>query len=258
MKIHICRTAISAILLALWCISPTAGLQGDDVDLEFWAEVTAEYEEYLEEKEGLFSAQLGEEDAHARMALILVKLGLIQVEMDRASQRVETAQEDIEFQLEELGDLIVDELDAEDAEDLEGLLSAIRERFIEERDEAFEERLEEIFDAVEEDNVEIESALSDLADTVAERMEEIQDHVDVLLESDEPFAVSFSLEEEIFEVTRTDLDDIETITDALAEGAGDMEDAFDWLENVGGEEGNAASIEAMREALRQLDLGLVT
>jgi len=253
---NIRRTAMSAFLLAAWCVPPAAGLQGEDVDVEFREEVTAGYEEYLEEREEFFSAQLGDEDTHARMALILVELGLIQVEVDRANDRVEMAQEDIEFQLEELGDLIADELEEEDAEDLEGLLRAIRKRFIEERDEEFEERLEEIFDAIEEDNQETEAALSDLGNAVAERIEEIQEHVDVLLESDAPFAVRFSLEEEVFEVARADLDDIQAIAEALAEGAGEMGDAFDLLAEVGGKEGNAAAIEAMREALRQLDLGL--
>jgi len=231
---NIRRTAMSAFLLAAWCVPPAAGLQGEDVDVEFREEVTAGYEEYLEEREEFFSAQLGDEDTHARMALILVELGLIQVEVDRANDRVEMAQEDIEFQLEELGDLIADELEEEDAEDLEGLLRAIRKRFIEERDEEFEERLEEIFDAIEEDNQETEAALSDLGNAVAERIEEIQEHVDVLLESDAPFAVRFSLEEEVFEVARADLDDIQAIAEALAEGAGEMGDAFDLLAEVGG------------------------
>ena len=258
MRRHIRRTAMSAFLLAAGCVSAAAGLQGEDVDVEFREEVTAGYEEYLEEREGFFSAQLGDEDAHARMALILVELGLIQVEADRANERIEAAQEDIEFQLEELGELIADELGEEDAEDLEGLLRAIRKRIIEERDEEFEERLEGIFDAIEKDNKETEAALNDLGDAIAEHVEGIQEHVDVLLESDAPFAVRFSLEEEVYEVSRADLDDIDAIAEALVEGAGEIGDAFDLLEEIGGEEGNVAAIAAMREGLGQLDLGLET
>jgi hypothetical protein len=252
MKTHIRRTAMSALTLAVCCISSAVGLQGEDVDVEFREEVTADYEEYLEGRWEFFSAQLDDENAHARMALILVELGQIGVEANRASDRIERAQEDIDFQLGELEDRIIGEWEEEGAADLESLLRTIRHRIGDEKDED----MEEILDAIEKDNEEIEAALSDLGDAVADRMGEVQGHAEILVESDAPFAVRFSLRGEVLEVDRADIDDVEAIAEALLEAAGEMGDAFDLLEEVGGEEGNIASIQRMREAFRQLDRGL--
>ena len=249
-----------------FCMLPVRAQEDGEVDLQFQTELTPEYEIYLDQKEEELSDQVdeGEGGDQVRMALILVELAQIQVEAERSESRIEEAGEDIEFQLDDLEEVLRGEITDEDTESIENFLRAVRQRFVQERDEVLEERLEEIFDAMELDSEEINAALEDFVEVLGENLDEVQELMDDLRAGEEPFTVTFYVvggyfdETDIFEVGRENLDDVEAVKEALGEAGDLLLEALDLLDEAEAEDDNAAAIATLRAALAQLDAALAT
>lgn len=255
------RSSIALLLLLFGVWASAVGAQ-EEVDLEFQTAVTPEYETYLDEKEEELATRIDEATDEDRARLILVKIAQLHVDLDRADRRISAANEDIEFQLDGLEEVIRDELKEEDAESVESFLRAVRQRFVEERDAEVEERLEEIFDSIEADNEEIDAALEELGEALAENTDEVLARLDELREGEEPFVVKFHLSGggfdagDVFEVSRENIDDIEAVEEALKEAGDQLVEARDLLDSAEEENDNKAAIATMRTALAQLDIAL--
>lgn len=247
-----------------WAPTSHAQEDGGQVDVVLRVEVTAEYEAYLASREAELGRELeaGDVDDVSRMALVLVKLGQMQVAADRAGDRIDAATEDRELQLDELGEVLRDEITGEDTQSLESLLRAVRERFVEDIDADLEKTLDDIFDRIEADNEEINSALEDLAETVGERGDEAGDLLMDLNESEADFLVTFRItggpydEADVFEISRRNMDDVGQTSEALFEAGGELFNALETLDEAETTADNAAAIAAMREAVAQLDRAL--
>ena len=234
------------------------------VDLAFQFDVTPEYADYLDQKEAELAGLIdgGEGEDADRMALVLVKLAQVHRQADATADRIEPAGEDIQQQLEELGDVIGGEMDEVDADTPEGLLQSLRQRFVEERSAQFDDDVEVILDNLENDGTEIEEALRDFGDAVEQHMEDVPSLMEDLSESDAPFAVTFTWiagpfdETHVFEVNRGNLDDVQTYVDAIAAAGEELGNALDLLDQVEVAGNNDAAIAALRAALAQLDLAL--
>ena len=264
-----CRVrGLRAVLrgLALTGLFALPAATQEDADLTFRTDVTPDYESYLSDRDVDLTAQIdaGEDVDGAKMALVLVKLGQIHAELDRARNRIDAASEDLNFQLEDLEEALRGELEKEDTDSIEGLLRALRLRFVEDRDEDFETRVEDIFDQIEVDNEEIGDALQDLSETLEDHLEEIGTNLVDLHDSDEEFVVTFLIigggfdEDDLFEVSRENIDDVDSLGESLAEAADDLQDALDLLEEAETADDNEASIMQMRVALATFDEALAT
>ena len=199
MKISRWSAIVLQFAFLMFCMLPVMAQEDGEVDLQFQTELTPEYEIYLDLKEEELSDQVdeGEGGDQARMALVLVELAQIQAEVDRTESRIEEANEDIEFQLDELDEVLRGEITDEDTESIENFLRAVRQRYVEERDEALEERLEEIFDEIEQDNEEINAALEDFVEVLGDNLDEVQELMDDLSAGEEPFTVTSTWSEVI-------------------------------------------------------------
>ena len=252
--------------LALTGLGVLPAATQEAADLTFRAEVTPEYETYLSDRDVALTAQIdaGEDVDGSRMAVVLVKLGQIHVEVDRAANRTDAASEDLDFQLEALGEALRDELEEEDLDSIEGLLRALRLRFVEDRNEDFETRVEDIFDQIEADNEEIDQALQDLGEALDDHLGDIGTNLGDLHDSDEEFVVTFRIigggfdEDDSFEVRRGNVDEVSSLGESLADAADDLQDALDLLEEAETAADNEAAIQQMRLSLATFDEALAT
>lgn len=270
------RQAFAIVLLVGFASTQLAAQEA--VDLELQTERSDAYEEYLETLSTTLQAQLdaGTEVDKARLSLILVKLSRISNEAQRTADRVDDAQVGLDEGLHDLAELIGDDVSEEDPGDLEELLQAIHETFID--DEEFEADAEEIADSIEADGDEIEAAFDDFGDVLQDEADQISDLAEALLDSDEDFSVTVRIEgpgvstDEVVTITRADLDDLQNaydegesagndLADAVAgfeSAASDWEDAVDLFDLAASTTDNRTAIETTRSGLANLDAALLS
>ena len=241
------------------------------IDLQFQADVTQTYESYLSGQETALAAGItsgGDSEAAQsdRTALILVKLAQIHVEMNHASNRMEAVSEDLEIQWEELEDLVQSEVLDQDTEGAETVLDGLRDLFLGSRYEELKGRVETVLDSLESDADQMELIWNDFQEAAEGHLDIVRVHLDVLKESEGDFSVAFTVTggdfrgDEVFEVSRGTLNDIDVLENAFRTTLDETEKAADLLretlEGTGGN--NLSAIASLRIALGQMNEGLDT
>ena len=255
-RMKIAAIALGLATQTLWATPVSAQ---KEAELVFQTERTGVYEAYLDAEDADYSAQLdnGVDIDKARMSLILIKLARIRLEADRMSTQIGDASHDIDAALMDLAELIGDEIIGNDPD--------------------FDTELEDIETRIDDANGEIEAALDDFGETLDTEGEQISDLAGDLLDSGDPFEVTFRIEgngvrdDEVVTVTRADLDDLEAaiedgefsgqaLADAIAglrEATSAWGDALDWLDLATSATDNQAAIDAMRSGIGHLDGALI-
>jgi len=253
------------------------------VELDLQQEITAEYEEYLDEQELRMRALLaaGSSEAEsARMALIVILFAQLQVETDRANERIADSRSDISTEAGDLYNLFADEIAAEDLQSTEDIIDAVQDRLDNGLDDELREDVEDISDNLDLSGDEVTSALEDFNVELTDRSEEIEQLLDELRDSEEPFSVTVNFTrdgtEEIIELTREDLDavdagepsgfgdlfgldtdqgeSLDSVVDDLTDARTNLNEALELLDSS---DDNAETIDTIRLAFANLDSALV-
>ena len=271
-----------AVVIGLWAADCRA--QQDGVELQLRIEVTAEYEEYLDDREAALRAQIaaGDDVNAARMALAIVLLARLQVEADRVGESLAENRGDAVSSLEDLLILIDDEIAVADPRSLSEFIDAVNDRFVDGIDPDVEEELNQIGDDLNASGDDASGALFDFADESSALTDEMQTLLDELRASEAPFVVTVHLlrgdSETTVRITRDDLDafdsgqpsalddllgldavqvdDLDAAADDLAAARDNLERARAMLDSALSQEDNREAIDVIRAALANLDSAL--
>jgi hypothetical protein len=254
----------------------TADAQDTEVRLEFQTEVTPAYEAYLLAKEDSLKARIDAGSRYwktgsprllaDRMSLVLVKLGQIHLEADRAYQRMDVVVDDVRQQFDEIEDLVRNDVLDQDTSDIASVLNGLRDLFLGTRYEDLKVRVENVMDELEFGADEAESVWQDFRDAQEIHLDDVEVHTDALRTATDPFSVTFHVlggdftRADTFMVDRSNIDDFEILEDAFRTAAEETQDAVNYIKDTleDGTGDNAATIVGFREALRLVNVSLDT
>ena len=273
------------VLCGVLCLAIAAAFAQSEagVELHLQQEITAEYEDYLDEQEFLMRALLaagGSDEESARMALVVILFAQLQVETDRANERIADSRSDISIDTGDLYNLFADEIAEEDLQSAEDILDAVQDRLENGVDDELRQDVEDIADNLDLSGGEMTSALEDFNVELTDRSEEIEQLLDELRASEEPFSVTVNFTrdgtEEIIELTRDDLDavdagepsgfvdlfgldtdqgeSLDSVVDDLTDARTNLNEALELLDSS---EDNVETIDTIRFAFTNLDSALV-
>ena len=282
-----CQRLLAVLSLGLCLAAAGAFAQSETgLELQLQQEITDDYEVYLDEQELRMRASLaagGSDEESARMALVVILFAQLQVETDRANERIAESRSDISTDTGDLYNLFADEIAEEDLRSAQDVVDAVQERIDNGIDDELRQDVEDISGNPDLSGDEVTSALEDFNHELADRTEEIEQLLVELRDTEEPFSVTvhFSRDgtEEVVELTREDLDavdggepsgftdlfgldttqgeNLDSVVDDLSDATTNLNEALVLLRESNSADDNMETIDTIRLAFANFDSALV-